>query len=152
MQQIKGCWAITLLQTLSKTERQLAHEHASNSWENILRIIQGVAVLGEAEMKTEEDLSQVDVKFSQNPPAARSCQADQQPHRSGGANRHALSWPWTGQKEKRKGKKKGKRYNSELFSSFSSCPTWLLKMINTPGNRLSSLKTLVLFLCRKGSN
>lgn len=151
MQQIKGCWAITLLQTLSKTERQLAHKHASNSWESILRIIQGVAVLGEAEMKTEKDLSQVNVRFSQNPPAARSCQADQQPHRSGGANRHTLSWPRTGQEEKRK-ERKGKRRNFELFSSFSSCPTWLLKMINTPGNRPSSLKTLVPFLCRKGSN
>lgn len=70
--------------------------------------------------------------------------------RRGKQARIELAMDWVeGEKER---KKKGKRYNSELFSSFSSCPTWLLKMINTPGNRLSSLKTLVLFLCRKGSN
>jgi len=32
------------------------------------------------------------------------------------------------------------------------CGTWMVKIINIPGNRVPSLKTLVPFLCKKGTN
>lgn len=58
MQHTKGSRTTSLLQIASKFNRQHVHKYTANSWQGDLKIIQGTAVLNEAEMKRDEDLNQ----------------------------------------------------------------------------------------------